>query len=401
MLNGVKYIKQSIDRIGLSIPNSRYCAVVQHFGTKKETTYTGHSVIELFEVEGTRVQCERQNDVDEQYNKRAYITLLQPSIECQHRVKDAILKTVPVSMYKQFNASFSQIEVALDFIVDSEYSVDEVQDWINHHISLRYSRAGSRKQYIDTLYVGKKGNIREGSKGIRVYDPSGKRKLNEDMVRVELQLNRAYMTGKNMSISDMPVLPNVVDVFSHIQFIDDIDDKTVNSVVKKVISEIPSNRVMHVKSSIRRQLSSKLPARKQFDNLNNIKKKYNISVSKSTVSVFDSTHFEILMDIRSNEMDVYVYAENKREADKFVQTQNIKNNDINFICIDTCVEIANAPTNFNVLFVEGCTKRKYLYGELMYMLLKDAVFFDIGRHKRGGKIMDVTCSKDVQVCCMM
>ena len=74
------------------------------------------------------MQCERQNDVDEKYNQRAYITLLQPSIECQHRVKDAILKTVPVSMYKQFNASFSQIEVALDFIVDSEYSVDEVQD---------------------------------------------------------------------------------------------------------------------------------------------------------------------------------------------------------------------------------------------------------------------------------
>lgn len=96
-------------------------------------------------------------------------------------------------------------------------------------------------------------------------------------------------------------------------------------------------------------------------------------------------------------MDVYVYAENKREADKFVQTQGNKNDDINFICIDTCVEIANAPTNFNVLFVEGCTKRKYLYSELMYMLLKDAVFFDIGRYKSGGKIIDVTCSKDVQM----
>ena len=100
-------------------------------------------------------------------------------------------------------------------------------------------------------------------------------------------------------------------------------------------------------------------------------------------------------------MDVYVYAENKREADKFVQTQNIKNNDINFICIDTRVEIANAPNNFNVLFVEGCTKRKYLYSELMYMLLKDAIFFDIGRYRKGRKIMDVTCSKDVQVCRMM
>lgn len=294
MLNGVKYIRQSIDRIGVSVPYRAYFDIVSTLGKIKDTIVTHYSVIEVFEVAGSTVHCERYKDMHDVYNQRAYITMLQPSNQCQIKVRDAILSSSKgfVCMYKQFNPSLSQVEIASDFVVQEGCSVEEVQSWINHHISLKYSRKGSRKQYKDTLYVGKKGMVREGSKGIRTYDPSNKRKVDEQCVRVELQLNRGFLT-KNINIDELPIKPDVCNVFRYVQFIADIDSKTVDNVIKKTLQNVSTNKNA-VRIAIRKQLSNKLPARQQFDNLCKIKSKYNINVSKVPQSVFDINNFVVI-----------------------------------------------------------------------------------------------------------
>lgn len=391
MLNGVRYIKQSIDRLGISVPYSKYQSIVQNFGIKKSTVNTGHSIIELFDVKGSRVQCERMLNNEDQYNNRAFLTLLQPTLECQIAVKSAVLKNTQQTMYKQFNPSFSQIELALDFVVNSAAELDDVQEYINHHVSLKYSRSGSRRQYENTLYIGKKGVVREGSKGVRVYDPSKKRDVVEDAIRVELQLNRAYLTANNITVQDMPILPDKIDVFNYIQFIDNIDAKIVDKVVKKVQSTLDKSlspsRLKVIRSSIRKQLSSYLPAKRQYENLSSIRKKYGVKVTSPVVSVFNKHDFNIITDTRCEAMDVYVYAENSEKADEFICSRTDKG--VQFVKIGDIVDIANAPDGFNVLFVGRCCSRQELYRELHYMVIRNAKVFDINKKKAECKVLDI------------
>lgn len=396
MLNGVQYIRHSIDRIGISIPEERYYAVTECFGHKQKTIHTSSSIIELFDVKGCRVQGERIHNIHQKHNKRAFITLLQPTTECQIVVRDSISKHVPPMMYKQFNPSLNQVEIALDFVVADDTLVDVVQEKIQHHISLRYSRVGSRKYYEDTLYVGKKGVVRDGSKGVRVYDPSDKRKLQENMVRVELQLNRAFLTGSDLSVSSMPISPETVDVFQHIQFIEDIDDRTVDKVVKKVLQEVPKNQATVIKASIRRQLSNKLPVKRQYENLAKIKSKYKVSISKCAEKACSTEDLKNLIK-KGNTMDLYVYARDKHDANAFIQQKKTTTPSINFIYIDSMLDIVNAPSGFNVILIGRCTMRDKWYQEILYMVLKDVVIFDINTYQKKGKLVD--CNFDENILC--
>lgn len=98
-------------------------------------------------------------------------------------------------------------------------------------------------------------------------------------------------------------------------------------------------------------------------------------------------------------MDVYVYAENVREAHKFIEAYSAAYSALNFIYVKDNRVLADAPERFSVLFVGHCARRESLYVDLWVMVLKNAVVFDIKSYEHKGRVIDL--SFDSRVLCRM
>jgi hypothetical protein len=110
----------------------------------------------------------------------------------------------------------SQVEVAFDFCPDDEYDLYDLRSVLNDGLVVRYSRAGCYSEFKETVYIGKGGDVRKGTKGLRVY-----RKEDRYFLRMEMQFNRTFIKGNGISL---PVDASRFDLFDYVDYRGPLDE---------------------------------------------------------------------------------------------------------------------------------------------------------------------------------
>lgn len=108
----------------------------------------------------------------------------------------------------------SQVEIAFDFMPDNERDIRDLRRVLTDGIVLRNSRVNCYSRYLTTEYIGKNGNVRHGSKGIRVYE---KRQNGERFLRMELQFNRPGIKRNRLSLPIDAYKINLIDYLGYRQ----------------------------------------------------------------------------------------------------------------------------------------------------------------------------------------
>lgn len=144
------------------------------------------------------------------------ILALQPDIKVQLILKDLI---------EAYHMILSQVEVAYDFIPDDPYDLSGLSRAIPDGIVLKHSRAGCYSKCHETEYIGKNGNVRKGSKGLRIYK---KEQAGRHFLRVELQLNRDFIKRKEIHL---PVNADDFPLFNFVDYRKSLDEDRLLKVL--------------------------------------------------------------------------------------------------------------------------------------------------------------------------
>lgn len=136
------------------------------------------------------------------------------------------------------------VEVAFDLIPDNLFDLYDLRRVLTEGIVLRHSRAGcyvnfSGLEYRGTEYIGNKGVVRKGSKGLRIYN---KQQNGRHFLRMELQFNRDYIKRKSITL---PVDPASFDLFDFVDYREPLDEDKLLDVLRKKW-RTPIKRAAHV-----------------------------------------------------------------------------------------------------------------------------------------------------------
>jgi len=192
------------------------------------------------------------------------------------------------------NVSLTQAEFAMDIKPLNPDRLYELKNIISDSIILKYSRASSHNIYKETTYLGKGGNVRKGSKGIRCY-------LKNDFFRVELQTNRPFNRYYDINIYNIFTVLDNISLLYYFDLYKNINDKTINKIVDKIItkkrpnikntlsklgqrafrSSIHSYVVKGILASIDIVRSDLNPVSRQMDHIKKVHSFYNITYHKN------------------------------------------------------------------------------------------------------------------------
>jgi hypothetical protein len=194
-------VTASIDRIELSIPHRYFTRVLNQLRRDcefKDVVHSNGMIIYLFVRRGKQIRLKTFLHHVITINKRAFIHLSQPDTDTQEYIQTILTDIIPSAAYSQFDAFINQLEVAFDIGTDTLDQLYEVQNFINHHLILKYARSGAVGRYKDTGYRGKDGNIRKGRRGTRCYL---KEINNKQVCRLELMLNRDHLKKTDFCVA--------------------------------------------------------------------------------------------------------------------------------------------------------------------------------------------------------
>lgn len=204
---------RSVDRIQLSVRNRKdnYDLVLKAFeesldfvSNTREPFKGGYRIKWIYKLNENRVYLIH-------YGAHWFsILVVDPDDNVQLRLRDLI-----VSVVSPNDVSVSQVEFALDFYPDDPTKVDDLFATISHHVVLKRLRAGGAKRKKTTHYQGRKGNVRKGPYGIRVYP---KTEHGHRFVRVELQANKPLLKRNGFSLLSFPISPDDLDVLDYVTF---------------------------------------------------------------------------------------------------------------------------------------------------------------------------------------
>lgn len=192
-------VEQSIDRLCIAIKNKKGLF---------------RSIKNSFKVEFKDQKCQRKaqgtliynHSYDNskirliKYRNKPYwfeISVSDPSKDVQLIIKK-VLESIECL---KSDVSLHQIEFALDLYPLWRNSLDLLQESTRHHLVLNHSRIDSFRQIGETIYQGRKGNVRNGSKGLRCYC---KEENNDHFLRIELQANRKMIRRLRIDRSEYP-----------------------------------------------------------------------------------------------------------------------------------------------------------------------------------------------------
>jgi hypothetical protein len=108
-------------------------------------------------------------------------------------------------------ASVSQVEFALDLYPEIPWDLYDIELFAKGLV-LTHSRSDSFKRIGRTMYQGRRGTVRRGSKGIRCYP-----KVAKGFYRVELQANKGLLRKEGITFESLPIRPSHISVFDHVQ----------------------------------------------------------------------------------------------------------------------------------------------------------------------------------------
>jgi hypothetical protein len=288
ILNHIKNIRLSIDKIDISIPVSFISVFLCHLENVsiKQRPYVEFNYdINPYVYNGNRIQIKISRKRKKiKINERFFVQLLQPDEQTLIFIKDLIQKKLPYYELKQFNPSIKEIEVAMDMTSYDEDDLNQIYEFFDRHANLKYSRSGSLNYEEDTRYQGKDGNVRKGGKGIRTYKKDLK---TGSVVRVETQLNRIFLRRNNIQIEDLPHLLQKINILDYLELLDDISDRGIRNMAESIHkrtdqSDSANNRrkIKNLENWLRKKIlivhsSGKYrPVPKQMDQVRVILKKY-------------------------------------------------------------------------------------------------------------------------------
>lgn len=177
-----------------------------------------------------------------QSNRPIYlkIDINDPTPNSQLLVRD-LMKRIP-----GLNAQLSQIEFSFDFYPMLYSELIKLYHLLCNIIYLKHSRIKAYRNYPEndtyTHYQSKNGNIHKGgSKGLRIYLKPYRTdetpNATPEFVRVELQLNRSLIKGKNIGMDSLPIQADLVGFFDYLEFRRGITEdnfrKLTNTIYKK------------------------------------------------------------------------------------------------------------------------------------------------------------------------
>lgn len=163
---------------------------------------------------------------------RVFVTLYDTTLEAQ-RSLNGILSLI--SRYKSSwfdEVMLNQVEVSYDFYASSDDNLELIKKYLNHHLVMKYARDKSYSWYFDTLYIGRKGYIRKGSKGARSYE---KFEGGECFYRFEMQYNRPFLKKAGISIQDLPLDPLLFQTFEQVYLYDDLSGRSLKNLARSFL----------------------------------------------------------------------------------------------------------------------------------------------------------------------
>jgi len=156
-------------------------------------------------------------------------TINDPTAEFMNKLRKMLSSLPHTKIY------VSQIEFAWDFYVRDEREANLLKRDIGKKIILKYSRMNCFCFYKGTIYIGKEGNVREGSKGVRVYT---KLEENKHFVRVELQVNRDFIRDKlGVCINSLPIDESYMTFEHLIEFRETFTVEKAESLTARILND--------------------------------------------------------------------------------------------------------------------------------------------------------------------
>lgn len=225
------------DRIDFSIP-SIYLAKVLKVLKLKTTKFESYIIksywYKKYNVAGCRITVRGIMDNGEKlyYFDRFFLSLYDPDYNVQIFLKHELLYIVRATSKDKPGILLKQVEVSFDFYPANGHTAEEIKKVIDHHLTLRYARAGSDSTFKTTNYIGCNGNVRKGSKGSRSYvkDENGKH-----FYRFEMQYNRPYLIKNNITFDSLPLNPQSFHVFDDVQLLDDFSVTGIRNVSRSLL----------------------------------------------------------------------------------------------------------------------------------------------------------------------
>ena len=188
------------------------------------------------------------------------LTITNPTSALQLAIKEILIDVANNDNRKHIphQISLSQVEFSLDFYTTKETYLKPLSVLMGHHPVLRHTRGIRRTfyNYKGTTYQGKEHNVRKGSKGTRKYL---KNEHDRDFVRLELQCNHSFLVNHSLTLNDLPLKNDEVDVLDHIDLRYGLNDTTLDKLCKALSNkhykctrsvefsdQIPKERFYHI-----------------------------------------------------------------------------------------------------------------------------------------------------------
>ncbi len=219
-------VEQSIDRICIAMKNKKGLFRLIKNLFKVEFKYQG---CKKRKAQGTLIYNYSYDNVNIRlikYRNKPYwfeISVSDPSKDVQLIIK----KVLENLECLKCEVSLHQIEFALDLYPFYRNSLYLLQESISHHLVLNHSRIDSFRQIGETIYQGRKGNVRNGSKGLRCYP---KEEHSSCFLRVELQANRKMIRRVGIDLNTLPIDPSHIDLFDYVSMRRGLDKDSLDKM---------------------------------------------------------------------------------------------------------------------------------------------------------------------------
>jgi len=237
------YIKkptQAIDRIQISIDSRCLEACLTCF--KAEFESRGQKIakgrtIRAFLFDGCLIELVTHPNKGSHSQLWFFVAIHDPTTLAQEKVAEIIIMVLDsLGLPHDHSSSVSQVEFALDFVPGSPAMLRELTDYLQSSLTMRHGRASSVKMVGTTLYIGKEGNVRQGTKGIRCYPKEWNR------VRVEVQANKQFLKSRGVTITSLPLAADFIKVVDYARLYRRMPSREVAQIVAKQIPSLASRR---------------------------------------------------------------------------------------------------------------------------------------------------------------
>lgn len=235
----------SIDRIKISCLVGSLKQFRWNFIGKKYLEFLSDKkthLIECFKKDEKKIQLITPIKIDSGFiNQRYYLQLMQPNAETLSYVRDIIRRVSRINMYKQFNPTINELEIAYDFLSkndDTDNVVYELHAFFHRHLYMKYSHKGSAFTKGNNLFTSYRARDEDG----RGSDVESKCYIKElpfrngkrTACRLEVLLNRNGVRDKKITLDNLSLNPRSYNVLNHFELLDNISFREITNISKSI-----------------------------------------------------------------------------------------------------------------------------------------------------------------------